>query len=48
MKELKTGVNDKYHWQVKVEAAKRKLTMKDFLIRAVDHIIENKVSLINN
>ena len=45
MKELKTGVGDEYHWLVKVEAAKRKLTMKDFIIGAVDHIIENKVPL---
>jgi hypothetical protein len=45
MKELKTSVSGEYHWQVKIEAAKRKLTMKDFLIGAVDHIIDNKVPL---
>ena len=48
MKEIKvTGVSVEYHWQVKVEAAKRRLTIKDFLKGAVDYIIENKVQLTN-
>ena len=46
MKDLKVkGIPEESHWSIKVEAASRKLTMKDFVLRATQYVIDNDIRL---
>ena len=46
MKDLKVkGIPEESHWAIKVEAASRKLTMKDFVLRATQYVIDNDIRL---
>jgi len=46
MKDLKVkDIPDESHWRLKVEAAERMMTLKDFILACTHHVINNQIKL---
>ena len=46
MKNLKiNAVDETAHWKIKVEAASRKMTLKNFVIKAIEYVVDNNIKL---
>jgi len=47
MKDLKiNAVAEDAHWKIKAEAVSRRMTLKTFVIKAIDYVVDNNIKLI--